>query len=693
MNRKSFTKSAGETVIQYSDSGGGLNEGLKCVLDTIPQAVILTNSNGQVWFMNKKALSFLGKKHQVEKPMPWHLLLNLYVDEGNTPYPRERVPLRLALEGGAPQEQEMILRREGGANGVWVSMTSHPLFRQDGMVDGSITYLRDVTYRKRMDALYELSHHIAGAGTDIKNLARAVTKFTSDVIGDLSIMMLLDSNDAELTTAAYFDTDPAGSALMDRLLKNNEKFGEESNLVAGVIRSGEALLISSIDPEKLKLITSPVFKEYIDRMGVESILVIPLPGRGGILGAIGLFRRHGKAAFNADDRSFMTDVAFRTALAIENFRLFDSLRLEAARRLSTKLQLDTSEERFHSIFHSTTLGIKVLDVDGNIVQTNRAFQEMIGYSEIELLGRHFSEFLYDGDVPRALNLIRDLKRTGNIQYLFEHRAVHKSDGLVWVKTTFSPVKAGKRSKRLVYVVGIVENITEQKQNEREMRELRDRLHTSIDKERLRLAQELHDNPMQSLYTVLYNVENLRSLAEPPMSKKLENITSDIKLVLDDLRATAKELRPPTLFSFGLESAIRSYVDDFTVRYPNLTISLSLAEDRQLLPEGIRLALFRIFQQALMNVMRHSEATEVKVVFSFDAEEVRLEIADNGKGFDVPSNWIELVRKGHYGLAGSVERANSMGGILQVRSEPGKMTTVIATIPWKNHHEPGSSDKG
>ena len=164
-------------------------------------------------------------------------------------------------------------------------------------------------------------------------------------------------------------------------------------------------------------------------------------------------------------------------------------------------------------------------------------------------------------------------------------------------------------------------------------------------------------------------------------------------MLDDLRATAKELRPPTIFSFGLENAIRSYAEDFKGRYPDLLISLSLAEDRQLLPEEMRLALFRIFQQALINVMRHSGATEVKVLFSFNAEEVQLEIKDNGKGFQVPSNWIEYVRNGHYGLAGAVERANSMGGILQVRSEPGKLTTVTAIIPLKNHKERPTGSRG
>lgn len=153
-------------------------------------------------------------------------------------------------------------------------------------------------------------------------------------------------------------------------------------------------------------------------------------------------------------------------------------------------------------------------------------------------------------------------------------------------------------------------------------------------------------------------------------------------MIDSLRATAQELRPPTIFDFGLEKAIRSYVDDFGEKHPNLKITLSLAQDRQLLPEKIRLALFRIFQQTLMNVVRHSEATEAKVRFAFDAEEVRLEITDNGKGFEVPQNWMEFVRAGHYGLAGTSERVDSLGGILTVESNPGNSTLVMVAIPWK-----------
>ncbi|MEW6402701.1 MAG: ATP-binding protein, partial [Chloroflexota bacterium] len=184
---------------------------------------------------------------------------------------------------------------------------------------------------------------------------------------------------------------------------------------------------------------------------------------------------------------------------------------------------------------------------------------------------------------------------------------------------------------------------------------------------------------------IYQIEELRNREgiDPALKNSLQSVNDDIKTVLDGLRATAKELRPPTLFSFGLEHAIRSHVDDIRDKFPNIKISLSLAHDRQLLPEKARLALFRIAQQSLSNVLRHAEATEANVRFSFDAEEVRLEISDNGRGFDVPKNWIELVRNGHYGLAGASERIHALGGTLHVQSKPGESTVVAAAIPWRS----------
>jgi PAS domain S-box-containing protein len=669
------------------------NKELRNIIDKIPEAIILTDLDGRIQYLNLEAEILFGATQEASLSRSWPKDFGLYLDDGATPYPLDNLPMTIALQGKSKENEEMIFRRQDQAEGIWISISAQPLENEEGGIEGVITFIRDISYRKqielsrqkhiqRTDALYKLSHYIAEAGNSLKNLTQAVAQFTSEVIGDLSIVTLKDNDSSKLKFFAFADTNPTGYALIRKLMVYNDLIDEERSMVGGVIRSGEPMLIPSIDPEQLKAISLPEFKEYIENLGIQSVLIVPLVGRSGVLGAISLSRHQGNSSFKVEDQSFLMDIGYRTALAIENCRLFESLRIEIAERLSTKQRLDTSEERFRAIFESTTLGIKVLDLDGNILQTNSAFQSMIGYNQVELFGRHFTEFLYHADIPQALKLVKDLKVSGIPQFLFEHRAIHKNDYLLWVKTTFSPVKTGNGDQKVAYIVGIVENVTEQKRIELQMKELRDRLQSNIELERLRLAQELHDNPMQSLYSVIYRVEDLRAHADPNMVESLKKVTAEVQSVIDSLRATAQELRPPTIFDFGLENAIRSYVDDFAGKHPNLKISLSLAQDRQLLPEKIRLALFRIFQQALMNVVRHSDATNVRVRFAFDAEEVRLEVSDNGKGFEVPQNWMEYVRTGHYGLAGASERVDSLGGIFMVQSHPGNTTTLTVAIPWK-----------
>jgi signal transduction histidine kinase len=235
---------------------------------------------------------------------------------------------------------------------------------------------------------------------------------------------------------------------------------------------------------------------------------------------------------------------------------------------------------------------------------------------------------------------------------------------------------------------MVENITERKRIAAELMEMKARLLTQVEMERLRLAQELHDGPMQELHSVVYQFGGVQEQLNPEQQNVLNNARDMIISVIQDLRSTAKELRPPTIMDFGLEKAIRSHVEEFKEKYPDLKIHLALTSDRQLLGEDIRLALFRIYQQALMNVVRHAEAQNVTVRFTLDADEVNLEVEDDGKGFVVPARWITLTRQGHFGLAGAAERVETLGGVLQVFSEPGKGTRLVARIPsmdgrWDN----------
>jgi PAS domain S-box-containing protein len=306
---------------------------------------------------------------------------------------------------------------------------------------------------------------------------------------------------------------------------------------------------------------------------------------------------------------------------------------------------------------------------------------MSGYSESELLAMHFYDFTHPDDLAATVEAFNKVKSGRQPFTRSEHRLVCKDGSTIWVRSTFAGVKKRESGRGLSLIFGIVENISEQKKAEQDLRELQQHLQQSIELERLRLAQNLHDAPLQELYAVIYKLEEVRlKSGDPALVELLRQSVTEIKKTLDSLRSTASELRPPALSRFGLEKAIRSYAEDFKLRHPEIQLDLRLARDRDLLAEPVRLVLFRVFQESLANVVRHAHATQVTVLFSFDAEEARIEIADNGRGFNVPRNWMALARTGHYGLAGMAERVGAAGGTLSIDSSPETSTTVRVVIP-------------
>jgi PAS domain S-box-containing protein len=668
------------------------------LFDAIPLAIVSVDWNGQIQYMNMAAQSLLGEPDKKIKLAEWPQRFGFYLDDGMVRFPEQKLPILRALRGEAVEDaEEIVLRKDGDQSSTWIAMSAEILKDENGNIEGAIALIRDITYRKqielsrekhvkRTEAIYRLSRALAEAGHDLNKITRLAVDFAANEVGDFSLLTLLNSTGDRLRITAFHDSSSTGQALLRKFVVLGSEFDPSQSLSGGVLVSGEPVLIPSIPPEQLKALSLPAFQEFIHEVGIKSVLIVPLVGRSGVVGTMNVMRHRESKPLNVEDQSFLTDTAYRIALAIENCRLFESLHSEITERLSAKQALDMSEARFRSIFEFTTVGIKVLDLEGKILQTNYAFQSMIGYTEDELVGNPFYKFLHPEDVHRASKLFHDAKVNGASYFRFEHRAIHKDQSVVWVKTIFTVIKDANDDQRPAFVVGILENITDQKRIELEMAELNSRLQNSMELERLRLAQELHDSPMQSLYSAIYRIEELRGAANPELKEALGDVKQHIQDVLQDLRATAKELRPPTIFNFGLENAIRSHANDVLEKHPNLSIYLSLAHDRQILPEKVRLALFRIFQQSLANVLRHAKATEVHVRFSFDAEEAHLEITDNGTGFEVPHNWIDFVRQGHYGLAGSAERANALGGIFKVQSKPGSSTTIKVTIPWKDSND-------
>ncbi|RPJ38456.1 MAG: hypothetical protein EHM21_16835, partial [Chloroflexi bacterium] len=216
-------------------------------------------------------------------------------------------------------------------------------------------------------------------------------------------------------------------------------------------------------------------------------------------------------------------------------------------------------------------------------------------------------------------------------------------------------------------------------------EVQRRLMQQREMERLDIARDLHDGVLQELTLIGFTLaEAMRMEDKDSRVEKLNWVAENLKKQVGEIRAFCNQLRPPALAPFGLEKAIRSHIDEYQARYPALKIHLNLQADRQTLPEETRMALYRIFQEALNNVARHSNAGQLWINWVLEDQEVWLEIKDDGVGFEVPSDWGAHARSGHLGLVGMRERILAMGGEILIDSQPGQGTRVQVKIRRKEN---------
>jgi signal transduction histidine kinase len=304
-----------------------------------------------------------------------------------------------------------------------------------------------------------------------------------------------------------------------------------------------------------------------------------------------------------------------------------------------------------------------------------------GY-EIDLLAQQtgVTDYLNKGEITPHL-----LERTirYGIEWKQSEMALREANRLLEASNQDLEERVKKRTEELMANnQELMDQIVHRKRIEAELGEVRRRLLERAEAERLELAQDLHDGPMQNLYALSYQLASLeKKAAEPSVKEGAISCQEKLLEVIADLRATAGELRPPALAPYGLEKAIRSHIETISSSHPELNIHLELEPDENTLPESLRLTLFRIYQVALTNVLRHAGARNVTVQLAMNSHEVILEISDDGRGFDVPESWFQFAHEGHLGLVGAIERANAVGARLEVDSAPGKGTRLRVTAVY------------
>ncbi len=387
--------------------------------------------------------------------------------------------------------------------------------------------------------------------------------------------------------------------------------------------------------------------------------------------------------------------------------LSDEERLRTIAALQQRLEvleyesnIRETERRFRMLVEAVQdYAIFTLDAHGHVNSWNVGAERLKGYKADEILGRHFSAFyppedIADGKPQRELSIAIQEGRVED-----EGWRLHKDGSRFWANVVITATKDAHGG-----VIGfskVTRDFTERMQtqkalqdsqrklqdSEKSLRELSFHLLRTQDEERRRIGRDLHDSLGQYLSVLKMKLDCLRSAPANPQPDDLAELNQCAQITEDavkEVRTISYLLYPPMLEEMGLNSAISWYLDGFTKR-SGVQTTFDVSPNLGRLDRDVELAIFRVLQESLTNVHRHSGSATASVRLSLDDSTFVMEVSDQGKGAHSDTRLGESGQEaagGHgVGLRGMRERMRQVGGKLNFCSSP-TGTTVTATAPIK-----------
>jgi two-component system sensor histidine kinase NreB len=337
---------------------------------------------------------------------------------------------------------------------------------------------------------------------------------------------------------------------------------------------------------------------------------------------------------------------------------------------------ERSALRLSALVHDYSDAIIIRDFKDRIIAWNRGAQRMYGYTEEEALGMDAGQLIPKKMPPQARETSRRPVH-GHKQTAIVTRRRTKDGRILDVELTFKVLCDEKGVP--VELATTERDITQQLKADRELRRLHARVISVQETERKRLARELHDGVGQILSGVKFRLESLPgkiALSGKSKAKVLE-LGGILDHAISEVRRVSKNLMPPELEDLGLEPALRTLCREFNGR-GGAQVTLNTAHIPETVAPELALALFRITQEALNNTGKHARATEIEVNLSVRGMELLLNVSDNGIGF-VPGGAKPPSERG-IGLGSMRERAEAVGGSVDLRSSPGAGTKLAVRAP-------------
>ena len=340
-----------------------------------------------------------------------------------------------------------------------------------------------------------------------------------------------------------------------------------------------------------------------------------------------------------------------------------------------RLEQETLLERWRSVVENAPDIILLTNRDRQITFINHTEG---GYSAAEVVGQPLDKFTAPGDRERATAILQQVFSTGQPGAYTTEALTPDGQILGAYSSRVGPLILQGRVEGAVI---ITTNVTDRQQMERElrnsrsqMRRLAARQEAALEDERRRISREVHDELGQLLTAIKIDLGwLLQRLEEGPLYDRVCRTTQVVDDTMNNVRTIARRLRPPILDELGPEPALDWLVEDTCTR-AGLEYQLKTSLAGRILDPETSLALFRLGQEALTNIVRHAQASRVEVDLTLEGDRLTLRVRDDGIGI----SHDQLV--GSLGLLGLQERVSLLGGQLTITGQPGHGTEVLATLP-------------
>lgn len=510
---------------------------------------------------------------------------------------------------------------------------------------------------KRLQALHNISHSLSQIIDINQALDKALDQILQVMSLDIALVFVLNKDKNMLDLKSY-------KGVSTEFVEGVKTIGAGEGLNGLVAKTGEPLIVEDAanDPR--------LTREVVAKEKIAAQLIVPVKSRDAVVGTLAVGVR-GLRKFNPDEIHMLSAIGDEVGVAIENNRLFQE-------QVFLAEQVLDQEHNYRELFEKAHDAIWVHDLTGNVIAANVASAQMLGFRKEEILKMNVKAFMGEQSLELAREVESKMSRGEEVEQPYEQKIITRDGSEAYLMISTSPLM---RDGEIFAYQHIARNVTEQRIMTENLRFYVQQITRAQEEERKRIARELHDDTAQQLIVISRQIDKLLSLDPLPMAdmNPLEKLAERVELILDGVRRYSQDLRPSILDDLGLLPALDWLASDMTDNF-KINVKVDITGDERRLPPETELLLFRIVQESLSNVRKHSEAKNAKVSLKFDPHAMLVTIRDDGKGFYPPERLDDLTGMAKLGLAGMAERARLLGGSLRIISEPGDGTVVIVESP-------------